>query len=167
MIELLQTMPQEVVTFTLLVALIAVFYIAYKILSMVTQTIIIAILSGIFYVSLTYILTLPLTLENVLFFTVAGSVLYVGYTLLATTISLAKHAITIPVKIIELITYPIRKIGKIAKKKYKEIEKEKKNSKKTSKKSEENEKSGNTGENDDKDTKEVVIDKIAEEEEEN
>jgi len=166
--QILQSLSQELTTVILLTALILVFYLAYKILSMVTQTILIAVLSGIFYTVLTLFLELPLTLENTLFFAVTGAALYVGYTILITTVSVAKHIIEIPIKIIELILYPIRKLIGRAKKKYKKVEQQKKQNKKKNQESEKNEEQieSSKEKEDSKGTKEVVIDKLAEEEKE-
>jgi len=157
-----QSLPSELTTVILLAGLVIVFYLAYKILSMVTQTILIAALSGIFYATLTSFLDLQLTLQNVLFFSLTGAALYLLYTIIETTVSIATHLIKIPVKLIEIIIYPIRKLIGRTKKKLNESKNKsnQNNNKKTETKKQEK---NNT--KDEKDTKEVVIDKVSKDEE--
>lgn len=157
-------LPQEVTTLAILVALVAVFFIAYKLMEMVFQTITISVMSGGFYAAFSYLFLggLP-QLMDILMFALLGSVLYIVFTLLESAYTVSKHLIKIPVMMIEAVLYPIKKLYNALKT---EIEKEREKSKteSTTSKEKKDSSSGNEDE-DDKDTKEVVIDKVRKEDE--
>lgn len=159
-------LPQEVTALALLVALVAVFFIAYKLMEMVFQTITISIMSGAFYAAFSYLFLggIP-SIMDILMFALLGSVLYIVFTLLESAYTVSKHLIKIPVIIIEAVLYPIKKFYKALKAEM-ENQREKKQ---TTENTTTHKDDGNTeeeSEEDDKGTKEVVIDKVRQEDEE-
>lgn len=154
-------LPQELTTLALLIGLVAVFYIAYKLMEMVFQTITISIMSGGFYAAFSYLFLGGFPgLMDILFFSLLGSVLYIVFTLLESAYTVSKHVVKIPVAIIEAILYPIKKLYAALKK---EMQKEREKNEKTSS---ENSSNAEDQSSEDKDTKEVVIDKVQQDDEE-
>lgn len=158
-------LPQELTTFALLVGLVAVFYIAYKLMEMVFQTITISIMSGGFYAAFSALFLggIPTGwggLMDVLFFSLLGSALYIVFTLLESAYTVSKHLVKIPVAIIEAVLYPIKKLYGALKK---ELEKEREKTETSNKKEDS---SSDSSSDEDKDTKEVVIDKVQQDDEE-
>lgn len=158
-------LPQEVTTLALLVALVAVFFIAYKLMEMVFQTITISVMSGGFYAAFSYLFLggLP-SIMDILLFALLGSVLYIVFTLLESAYTVSKHLVKIPVMVIEAVLYPIKKSYKALKA---EMEKERESKNETTENAGSNNDHSKDGEDDgeDKDTKEVVIDKVRQEDE--
>lgn len=156
-------LPQELTTLALLVALVAVFFVAYKLMEMVFQTIIISVMSGGFYAAFSYLFLggLP-AIMDVLMFALLGSVLYIVFTLLESAYTVSKHLVKIPVMAMEAVLYPIKKLYNALKK---ELEKERETTSKAETSSN-NQGGESSKDEDDKDTKEVVIDKVQQEDEE-
>ena len=107
MIELLTQLIQslgQLNTVVLLIALVVLFVVAFKVLEMVMQTVIVSALSGGFYLALSYYFD-PVTfsVDSLLFFTLIGGSLYTGYSLLTTSASVLKTLIELPVKVIRKI----------------------------------------------------------------
>jgi hypothetical protein len=157
-------LPQEVTTLALLVGLVAVFYIAYKLMEMVFQTITMSILSGAFYTAFSYLFLGGIPgFVDILMFSLLGSVLYIVFTLLESAYTVSKHLVKIPVAILEAILYPVKKLYSALKA---EIEKDRS---KSNDGGSENSDSQDNGDDDDPDdgkgTKEVVIDKVSQEDE--
>ncbi|MFT4868823.1 MAG: hypothetical protein ACI83Q_000436 [Colwellia polaris] len=152
-------LPQEITTLALLVGLVAVFYIAYKLMEMVFQTITISIMSGGFYAAFSYLFLggLP-SLMDILFFALLGSVLYIVFTLLESAYTVSKHLVKIPVAVIEIVLYPAKKL-------YNALKKELEKSKQKNSEDQQESSSGNKSDNENKGTKEVVIDKVNQEDE--
>ncbi len=102
MIELFTQLVQgvgELNTVLLLIALLVIFVIAFKVLEMVMQTLIVSGLSGGFYLAISYYFSsVQFSVESLLFFTLIGGSLYTGYNLITTSASLMTKAIKIPVK---------------------------------------------------------------------
>lgn len=142
--ELFQSLPQGFTSIILVASLIAVLVIAYKIMEMVFETITVAALSGVFYGALTYIFSggnlTGLELNELLLFVFLGASLYLLYSFALSLYSAGTTLIQIPLKMIEVILYPIKKLWKHEKE-------ERKNRKKREKQ---------------KSTKEVVLDKTSE-----
>lgn len=159
-------LPTEVTTLALLVGLVAVFYIAYKLMEMVFQTITMSILSGAFYTafSLLFLGGIP-GFVDILMFSLLGSVLYIVFTLLESAYTVSKHLVKIPVAIIDAILYPIKKLYNALKA---EMEKERSSSSDDGGNGSQKSPSQD-GDDDDSDdgkgTKEVVIDKVNQEDE--
>lgn len=92
----------ELNTALLLLALVLLFVIAFKVLEMVMQTVLVSALSGGFYLALTYFIdSVTLTVDSLLFFTFIGGTLYTGYHLLTTSYSIVSKLVKIPIKIIK------------------------------------------------------------------
>lgn len=159
-------LPQEVTTLALLVGLVAVFYIAYKLMEMVFQTITMSILSGAFYTAFSYLFLGGIPgFVDILMFSLLGSVLYIVFTLLESAYTVSKHLVKIPVAILEAVLYPIKKLYSALKA---EMEKDKSssNGEDDSQDSTPQEDGGDDDSSDDgKGTKEVVIDKVSQEDE--
>lgn len=157
-------LPQEVTTLALLVGLVAVFYIAYKLMEMVFQTITMSILSGAFYTAFSYLFLGGIPgFVDILMFSLLGSVLYIVFTLLESAYTVSKHLVKIPVAILEAVLYPIKKLYSALKA---EMEKYKSssNGEDDSQDSTPQEDGGDDDDSDDgKGTKEVVIDKVSQE----
>lgn len=92
----------ELNTALLLLALVLLFVIAFKVLEMVMQTVLVSALSGGFYLALTYFIdSVTLTVDSLLFFTFIGGTLYTGYHLLTASYSIVSKLVKIPIKIIK------------------------------------------------------------------
>lgn len=91
-------------TVVLLIGLVVLFVIAFKILEMVMQTLIVSVLSGAFYLALSYYLgSVQFSIDSLLFFTFIGGSLYTGYNLVTTSASLLNKIVRLPVKIIKKV----------------------------------------------------------------
>jgi len=90
----------ELNTVILLIALVVMFVVAFKVLEMVMQTLLVSALSGGFYLAITYYLeSVSFSLDSLLFFTLIGGSLYTFYSLLTTSASLLKLLVKYPVKL--------------------------------------------------------------------
>lgn len=90
----------ELGTVGLLVALVILFVVAFKVLEMVFQTVLVAALSGGFYLALSYYLNLvSFSVNSLLFFAFLGGSLYTGYYLILQGYGLLSTIISIPVKL--------------------------------------------------------------------
>lgn len=90
----------ELNTVILLIALVVMFVVAFKVLEMVMQTLLVSALSGGFYLAITYYLeSVSFSLDSLLFFTLIGGSLYTFYSLLTTSASLLKLMVKYPVKL--------------------------------------------------------------------
>lgn len=104
MINEVITAISQLDTLVLLLALVVLFVVAFKLLEMVTQTILITVLSGLFYFAFTYFVpSVSFSLNNMLFFAFTGGTLYTAYSLLSSSYKLASIVLKIPFKIIGLI----------------------------------------------------------------
>ena len=94
----------EMNTAFLLLALVVLFVVAFKVMEMVMQTILVTALSGLFYFALSYFLTsVSFSLNSLLFFAFIGGTLYTAYNLLTKSYKLASVALKVPLKIIKLV----------------------------------------------------------------
>lgn len=107
MIELITQAVQglaQLSTVLLLIVLLLLFLVAFKILEMVFQTVIVSVVSGGFYLALSYFLDpVQFSVDSLLFFTVIGGSLYTFYNLVTTSVGVAGSVAKIPVKIIRKI----------------------------------------------------------------
>lgn len=133
-------------TLLLLGLLVVSFIVAFKIMNMIIETILASVLSGVFYIALAYFFSFPLSLSNVLLFTFLGASLYMGYSFLATTFTLAETAVSIPLKLLGILLLPFKKIYGYLKKKRK-LKELRKDTKENAEKDAEN-------------VKDVVLDKV-------
>ncbi len=160
-------LPPEATTLALLVGLVAVFYIAYKLMEMVFQTITMSILSGAFYTAFSFLFLGGIPgLVDILMFSLLGSVLYIVFTLLESAYTVSKHLVKIPVAILEAILYPVKKLYSALKA---EMEKERTSNSNGEDDSQDSTPQEGGGDDDNSDggkgTKEVVIDKVSQEDE--
>lgn len=94
----------EMNTVFLLLALVALFVVAFKVMEMVMQTILVTALSGLFYFALSYFLSsVTFSLNSLLFFAFIGGTLYTAYNLLTKSYKVATVAVKIPLKIIRAV----------------------------------------------------------------
>lgn len=92
----------EMGTVGLLISLVVLFVVAFKLLEMVMQTVLVAALSGGFYAALAYYIPgIGFSVNSLLFFTFLGGSLYTGYHLLSQGYSIAKLLISLPVKMVK------------------------------------------------------------------
>lgn len=107
MIESLNQLIQafgQLNTVVLLMGLVILFVVAFKVLEMVMQTLIVSVLSGAFYLALSYYLgSVQFSIDSLLFFTFIGGSLYTGYNLITTSASLLNKIIRLPIKIIKKV----------------------------------------------------------------
>lgn len=99
-LPLLSQLPPDVATAVLVVLLIAAFVVAFKIMKMVFQTILVSVLSGVFYLALVFFFNYQFSLNNLLMFSFLGSSLYMAYSFLASAYSVASRLLEIPHKLI-------------------------------------------------------------------
>jgi uncharacterized membrane protein len=99
-LEIIQNIS-ETNTVLLLLALVAVFVVAFKVLEMVFQTLLVAALSGGFYLALAYFLnSVAFSLESLIFFTFIGGTLYTVYHLFLKTFRVASISAKLPLKLL-------------------------------------------------------------------
>lgn len=107
MIPVISQLPGQVSTVVLLALLILAFIVAFKVMKMVFQTILVSVLSGIFYIalSLMFFNTTP-SINDVLMFAFLGSMLYMGYSFLVSAYGLASSLLSIPYYILRFMMKP-------------------------------------------------------------
>lgn len=92
----------------LLALLIAAFVVAFKIMEMVFETILASVLSGLFYVALSYFFNYTMSIERVLLFAFIGATLYMGYSFLISVYSIGSTVLSIPYRMLKwLIAIPL------------------------------------------------------------
>lgn len=123
MIESILGLPEPVITGLILVLLVGALVVAFKVMEMIFQTVTIAVLSGAFYLGLTYFVAgVNFAFNDLLLFSFLGASLYMLYSVLATLISTTETVVKVPIAIIGGIYRPIRKIlGKAYRKIKREI----------------------------------------------
>jgi len=120
----------EAGTLLLLFLLIAAFVVAFKVMQMVFETILVSVISGGFYLALVYFMSFPFSFERVLLFAFLGATLYMAYSFLASMYSIASSLIGIPYHIVKYIfMIPVTAVKKLyghmkEKKRLKEIRSE-------------------------------------------
>ncbi len=157
-VPILSQLPEPFVTVILIGLLILAFVVAFKILKMVMQTLLISVLSAGFYVALVFIgFFNGFEFNQLLFFSFLGSGLYLFYSVLASTYTVMSKVLAIPYKVIVMSLIPFKIVYRdIRDHLSKEKIKEKTKSVKADVKEEDNP----------SDPKEVVLDKLNKEEEE-
>lgn len=110
MIDLISSIL-ELNTVFILLGLVVLFVVAFKVLEMLMQTVLVTILSGAFYVALTYLIeAVTFSLDTMLFFALIGGTLYTAYSLLAKSYKIASLLLLIPLKILGIIKGIIRSL---------------------------------------------------------
>lgn len=101
----------ELNTAVLLIALVLLFVVAFKVLEMVMQTVLVSALSGGFYFALSYYLTsVSFSIDALLFFTFIGGTLYTGYHLITMSYGIASKLVAIPFKLINHVLDLLKKV---------------------------------------------------------
>lgn len=103
-LELLQT--ADLTSILLVVALIAAFVIAYKIMEMVFDTLLISGISAGFYIGLRTIQGGQITINDLLLFTVLGASLYMAYSFLHSLYKVGATVLPIPYHIVKNLLKP-------------------------------------------------------------
>ena len=147
-IPIISQLPQQAETAVLLILLVLAFVIAFRIMKMVFETILVSVLSAGFYAALSQIVGYQFSFNQMLTYAFLGASLYMGYAFLASAYYIVEKVISVPYKIIKILMIPFEKAYSEIKEEYKL----KKMRKETSKQ--------NSGEEDGSSTKEVVIDKL-------
>lgn len=95
----------------ILLGLVVLFVVAFKVLEMLMQTVLVTVLSGAFYFALSYLMSaVTFSLDTMLFFALIGGTLYTAYSLLAKSYKLASLLLLIPLKILGIIKGIIRSL---------------------------------------------------------
>ncbi|QGA80350.1 hypothetical protein [Candidatus Nanohalobium constans] len=102
------TQQLDISSILLVAALIAAFVIAFKVMEMIFDTMLIAGISATFYIGLRMIQGGPISINDVLLFTFLGASLYMTYSLLASLYKLGATVLPIPVHIIEAALKPLQ-----------------------------------------------------------
>jgi len=101
----------ELNTAVLLVALVLLFVVAFKVLEMVMQTVLVSALSGGFYFVLSYYLSsVSFSIDALLFFTFIGGTLYTGYHLIIMSFSIMSTLVSVPFKVVNHILDLLKKV---------------------------------------------------------
>lgn len=108
MIATISQLPSEVSTVILLILLITAFVIAFKVMKMVFQTILVSVLSALFYVALTvfFFNNMP-TINDTLMFAFLGSTFYMVYSFLISAYSIAGKLIAVPYHGLRYMAIPL------------------------------------------------------------
>ncbi len=105
------TTVTELNTLVILLGLVALFVVAFKVLEMLMQTVLVTVLSGAFYFALAYLMeAVTFSLDTMLFFALLGGTLYTVYSLLSKSYKIASLLLLIPLKILGIIKRVIRNI---------------------------------------------------------
>ena len=114
MIELLTQLIRsfgQLNTVLLLIGLVILFVVAFKVLEMVMQSVIVSALSGGFYLAISYYFEpVMFSIDSLLFFTLIGGSLYTGYNLLTTSASILSTLVRFPVKLAKKIVELVKKL---------------------------------------------------------
>lgn len=153
MIPIISQLPNQVSTVLLLVLLIAAFVVAFKVMKMVFQTILVSALSAGFYVALSFLFfdKMP-TINNSLMFAFLGSTFYMAYSFLISAYSIAANVISIPYHLLKFMAKPFFWLYGEVKEEYK--------LKKVREKLERGNGQKDFAPREDKSTKDVVLDKV-------
>lgn len=131
------------------IGLVAAFVIAFKVMEIVFEVFLISLLSGVFYVGMSQVFGYPLTINDIALFSLAGTVFYILYSVLASVYSTASSMAEIPGMMAGLLLQRLRPRERI-----KDKIKEYKRGKEEKVRNDSSEGGGNV--------KEVVIDKVSE-----
>ncbi|MFB6292579.1 MAG: hypothetical protein ABEI58_04265 [Candidatus Nanohaloarchaea archaeon] len=138
----------QINTLVLLLLIVGAFIIAFKIMEMVFQTILVSVLSSGFYLAMVYFFNYPLRLDLVLLFAFLGATFYMGYSFLASAYWLGSKAVKIPYHVLKAALTPLFSAAVYLRKKYR------------LRKIRSGEGKYDEDEDTDRDVKEVVLDKV-------
>jgi hypothetical protein len=94
------------ISILLLLGLVLAFIVAFKIMEMVFETVVVSILSGTFYLALRYLQGGPIGINDVLMFSFLGASLYMMYSLLASLYRVGSTVIPLPYNIAKKLIRP-------------------------------------------------------------
>ncbi len=102
-------MPEQAATFILLGLLVLAFVVAFKVLKMVMETVLITVISAGFYTAMVFAgLIQGFEFNQMLFFSFLGSGLYLFYSVLASTYTVLSKMIAVPYKLVLVATIPFK-----------------------------------------------------------
>lgn len=96
------------ISILLIAAIILVLVIAFKLMEMVFDSIVITITSGAFYLVMRYFQGGTINFNDLLMFAFLGASLYMVYSLISSAYHIAKKVIPIPYKLLKTISKPFR-----------------------------------------------------------
>lgn len=142
--------PPPYDTVLLMILLVAAFVIAFRVMEMIFETLLVSGLSAVFYGVYTYMFfgAIP-SLNNVLLFAFLGASLYMGYNFLESAYKIVSLAVKIPLKILGIALIPVKKLFGGLKAEVRDYRRKKP--------------VPGPASDDDKDVKEVVLDKVRDE----
>lgn len=152
-LPVISQLPQDFTTVALLLLLIVIFVVAFKVMKMVFETVMVSGLSAGFYFGLTQLLNLQFSFNQMLTYAFMGASLYLFYTFLASAYSTAKTAIKIPYSLAKIVFYPFKRL-------YSHLRERSKLKKLRRKKM-----GSQSNNNEQTDTKKVVLDKVGKKDE--
>lgn len=97
----LEILGSDVGALLLFVLLIAAFVVAFKVMQMVFETILVAGLSAGFYLSLVHFFQYTFSLDRLLLFAFLGATLYMAYSFLASAYSVASTVLEVPYHVVK------------------------------------------------------------------
>jgi hypothetical protein len=100
------------ITIALIAAIIVSFVVAFKIMEMVFDTIVISLLSGGFYLAMRYIQGGGISLNDLLLFSFLGATLYMVYSTVASAYRLGSTVIPLPYKALRKLLKPLEYVFK-------------------------------------------------------
>jgi hypothetical protein len=96
------------ISIVLLLALVAAFVVAFKVMEMIFDTVIISVMSAGFYLVMRYIQGGNISINDLLLFTFLGAGLYMVYSTLATAYRAGSTIIPLPYKIFKTLLSPLK-----------------------------------------------------------
>lgn len=160
----LDFLSADLSTAVLFVLLLISFVVAFKVMQMVFETILVSVLSGAFYIGMVYFLDYGFTFQRVLLFAFLGASLYMTYSFIASAYSIASTVLEIPYHVLRsLAVIPLRwskKAYTYLRRKYRLYRMQRDNSDDTGVSSSSNSHGDDRDDGDDGDVKEVVLDKV-------
>ncbi|MFB6190366.1 MAG: hypothetical protein ABEJ91_02230 [Candidatus Nanohaloarchaea archaeon] len=96
-------------TAALFILLLVAFVVAFKVMQMVFETILVSVLSGGFYLGMVYFFGYSFAFERLLLFAFLGATLYMAYSFLISAYSVASTVLEVPYHIIKpLVVLPVK-----------------------------------------------------------
>lgn len=121
MIEQLINLPEPVLTVLLAGMLVGTLVLAFKVMEMIFDTIVIAVLSASLYIGLTYFTGAVFRLNDLLLYSFLGASVYMLFSFIATIISTTESVLKVPIK---LITLTLGGFISVLRKTYRRLKKE-------------------------------------------
>jgi hypothetical protein len=96
------------ISILLLIAIIAAFVVAFKIMEMIFDTVVISLMSAGFYLVMRYIQGGPLSINDLLLFSFMGASLYMLYSTFAAAYKMGTTIIPLPYRIVKKVLSPLK-----------------------------------------------------------